>query len=75
LLPHGERDEAAQLDELGLGEMRVEALPEPVVGFQPPGNGFGVGERRFLALAVPGRFLEIDEVVGLALPPACPRTP
>jgi hypothetical protein len=32
LLPQGQRDEEPELDELGNGDMRVEPLPQRVVG-------------------------------------------
>src|SRR5262245_3438884 len=67
LLSHGERDEATELHELGLGEVRVQALPEAVVGIEPPRDRLGVSERGLLALAVFRGLLEIDEIVGLGL--------
>src|SRR3954453_21689151 len=42
LLAKGQADRAAELDELGLGEVRVHPLPERVVGVEPPGNRPGV---------------------------------
>src|SRR6185436_403910 len=48
LLAEGEADHAAELDQLGLAEMPVHALPEGVVGVEMPRDRLGVGERRFL---------------------------
>src|SRR5215831_14000638 len=43
LLPHGQRDEIADLDQLALAEMLVQPRPELVVDRQIPGDGLGVG--------------------------------
>src|SRR5262249_47135333 len=43
LLPHGQRDEIADLDQLGLAEMLVQPRPELVVDRQIPGDRLGVG--------------------------------
>src|SRR5687767_9346658 len=67
LLAHGERDEAAELDELGLAEMAVEALPESIVGIEMPGDGLGVRERRLLLFGIAARFLEVEKVFHLVL--------
>src|SRR6266705_22335 len=42
LLPHGERDEAAQLNQLGLAEMAVEPFPERIIGVQVPADCLGI---------------------------------
>ena len=52
LLTEGQRDEAAKLDELGLGEVLVQALPERVVGVQPPSDRLGVRKGSFLTVVV-----------------------
>src|SRR5262245_44678661 len=67
LLAHRERDEATELDELGLGEMLVKALPERVVGVEPPRDRLGVRERRLLAVGEPSRFFEFEEVAHVVL--------
>src|SRR5262249_28367819 len=43
LLPHGQRDEIADLDQLGLAETLVQAGPELVVDRQIPGDRLGIG--------------------------------
>ncbi len=45
-----ESDRAAELDELFLAEVGVEALPELVVGLAGPDDRLGVRERGLLAL-------------------------
>src|SRR6266581_4669023 len=67
LLPHGERDEAAQLDQLGFAEMPVEPFPERVIGVQVPGDCLGVRKRRFLALVVIAGLLEVQQVLDVIL--------
>src|SRR6266853_6962178 len=67
LLPHGERDEAAQLDQLGLAEMPVEPIPERIIGVQVPGDYLGVGKRRLLALVVIAGLLEVQQVLDVIL--------
>src|SRR5690348_1830160 len=67
LLAHRERDKAAELDQLGLGEMPVEPLPQRVVGLQPPRDRLRVGQGGLLALAEPRRGLEVEQVVVLPL--------
>src|SRR5712691_8900139 len=67
LLAHGEGDEIADLDQLGLGEIAVQPRPEGVVGRQVPGDRLRIGERRLLPLVVAGRRLEIDEVAVVVL--------
>ena len=60
LLPHGERDETGQFDELFFVEVVMESLPECVIGFESPGDGFGVRERCFFTVIVGTRGLEIN---------------
>src|SRR4051794_23291437 len=67
LLAERQADRAAELDELGLAEVRVHALPERVVGLEPPGDRLGVRERRPLALVEAIGRLEVQEVVVLSL--------
>ena len=52
LLPHGERHEIADLDQLRLAEVLVQARPELVVHRQVPGDRLRIGERGLLALVV-----------------------
>src|SRR4051794_14038383 len=67
LLAERQADRAAELDELGLAEVRVHPIPEGVVGLEPPGDRLGVGERRLLALVEALGCLEVQEVVVLRL--------
>src|SRR5262249_58154780 len=67
LLPHGQRDEIADLDQFGLAEMLVQPRPELIVDRQIPGDRLGVGERRLLPLVVSARALEIDEIAVVVL--------
>ena len=67
LLPHGGRDEVAQLDQLRLAEVAVQALPEGVVGGKVPGDRLGVRERRLLPFAVALRLLEIEQLAVVLL--------
>jgi hypothetical protein len=63
LLPAGQRDEEAELDELLLGEVLVELAPQLVVcDLRVPDDGAGVAEGRLLPLAVPVRGLELEQV-------------
>jgi hypothetical protein len=62
LLSHGDGDKIADLDQLRLAEMLVQAGPESIVGRQIPGNRLGIGKRGFLPLVVARRTLEIDQV-------------
>ena len=62
LLTHGERYEIADFHEFWLAEMVVQARPQRIVGRQVPGNGFGIGERRLLALVIAVAFLKIDQI-------------
>jgi hypothetical protein len=48
LLAHGQGDEIADLDQLRLAEVLVQARPELVVDRQIPGDRLGIGERRLL---------------------------
>src|SRR5262249_12899785 len=67
LLPHGQRDEIADLDQFGLAEMLVQPRPELVVDRQIPGDRLGIGERRLLPLVVVARALEVDEIAVVVL--------
>src|SRR5467141_891707 len=67
LLPHGERDEAAQLDQLGLVEMPVEPFPERIIGVQVPGDCLGIRKRRLLPLVVIAGLLEVQQVLDVIL--------
>ncbi len=67
LLAHGQRDEAAQFDQLGFGEVLVQPRPQLVGGFQPPGNGFRISQSGLLTPTEPLGLLEIEQVVVLAL--------
>src|SRR5437879_5414001 len=67
LLPHGERDEAAQLDQLGLVEMPVEPFPERIIGVQVPGDRLGIRKRRLLPLVVIAGLLEVQQVLDVVL--------
>src|SRR5258708_40053716 len=46
LLPQREADEAAELDQLGLAEMPMHALPEGAAGIAALGDALRVSERR-----------------------------
>lgn len=53
LLTEGERDERAELDQLGSREVLVEACPELIVGnFRVPDDGAGIGQCQLLTLVV-----------------------
>src|SRR6266545_2492664 len=68
LLAAGEGDEVAQLDDLRLGEVAVQALPEGVVGqVGVPGDRLGVGQRGALALVEAVGGLEVQQLVVVAL--------
>src|SRR5882762_8343186 len=67
LLPHGERDEAAQLDQLGLVEVPVEPFPERIIGVQVPGDCLGIRKRRLLPLVVIAGLLEVQQVLDVIL--------
>src|SRR5262245_3577387 len=67
LLPHGQGDEIADLDELGLAEMPVQPRPELVIDRQIPGDRLGIGERRLLPLVIAARALEIEEIAVVVL--------
>jgi hypothetical protein len=61
LLAAGEGDEKAELDELSLAEIRVQLLPERVVGYAGvPDDGAGIGERDLLAFGEAIGVLEIQ---------------
>jgi hypothetical protein len=52
LLTQSEADEEAKLDQLRVGKVGVQLLPEGIVGYRGvPYNGAGVGEGGLLALA------------------------
>src|SRR5882724_1867241 len=67
LLPQGQPDHAAELDQLRLAEVLVHALPESVTGRGVPSDRLRVCERGLLALVVTRRFLEIEQVSDLVL--------
>jgi hypothetical protein len=68
LLAARESDEEAELDELGLAEMRVQPRPELVIGdARVPDDGARVGERGLLAFGEPIRVLEVQELLVLFL--------
>jgi len=72
LRARGEGDEAAELDDLCLVEVRVQPLPEHVVGeVGVPGDRARVGEGRLLPLVESVRLLEeedlVDELLGETL--------
>src|SRR5688572_10357308 len=67
LLPECEADHAAELHELRLREVLVEALPQGVVRRAGPDDRLGVRERRLLAVAVGLGRLEVEELVVLSL--------
>jgi hypothetical protein len=51
LLPQGERDEEAQLNEFFSGKVLMQLLPEYVIGnFRIPDNRAGIGQRDFFPL-------------------------
>ncbi len=62
LLAHGDGDEIADLDQLGLAEMLVQTRPQLVARRQIPGDRLGIGERGLLPLIIPRRGFEIDQV-------------
>src|SRR5258708_20085525 len=67
LLAEGKRDKAAELDQLRLGEVTVQAFPEVVAVGQPPGNGLRICERRLFPVVESLRGLEVQQVVVLGL--------
>src|ERR1700733_249935 len=67
LLTHGNGDEVADLHQLRLREMRMQTLPQGIVGRQVPGDGFGIGERRLLPVVIAHRGFEVDEVAVVVL--------
>src|SRR5918999_1523321 len=67
LLAEREPYEAAQLDQLGLAEVGVEALPEGVVRVAGPDDRLGVGERGLLPLVIALGRLEVQQLVVLPL--------
>src|SRR5271166_7092480 len=73
LLPHGERGEIADLDQLRLAEMLVQTCPERIVDGLIPGDRLGVGKCRLLSLIIAARALEIDQVAVVLLDEALSR--
>ena len=67
LLAERQPDHATELDQLGLGEVLVQPIPECIVGIEMPGDGLSIGKRRLLPAIVVGRGLEIDKVLHLVL--------
>ena len=68
LLAKRQRDEVAELDELRLGEVLVQAAPERIVGqSRVPGDGHRPGQGRALAVVEAPRRLEVQDVVDLRL--------
>jgi hypothetical protein len=63
LLAHGETDEEAEFDELGLSEVGVEHVPLGVVEIGAPGDGLGETECGFLAIVVASRLFEVEEIL------------
>src|SRR5579862_7010294 len=62
LLPHGDGDEIAELDDLRLGEMTPQPRPERITRLEIPSNRLGISERRLLPLVVARRAFEIEQV-------------
>src|SRR5260370_9848460 len=75
LLAHGQSDEIADLDELGLAEMLVQPRPELIVDRQIPGDRLGIGERRLLPLVIAAPALSIEKIPLVVLDNALPRRP
>ncbi|HMH93807.1 MAG TPA: hypothetical protein VK586_22340, partial [Streptosporangiaceae bacterium] len=73
LLAHRQGNEAAELDQFGLGEVPVQPLPQRVIRIQPPGDRLRVGQRRLLPVAQRGGGLEVEQIV--VLPFAQPLRP
>src|SRR5262245_2513718 len=67
LLAEGQSDEAAELDEFGLGEVLAEPLPELVEVLLAPGDRLRVCEGSLLAVVVLVRGLEVQQLVVLRL--------
>jgi hypothetical protein len=68
LLAAREGDEEAEFDQLRLAEMRVQLLPERIVGDpRVPDDGARVGERGLLAFGEAIRVLEMQELFVLLL--------
>jgi len=66
LLAARERDEKAELDQLSLVEMPVQALPQRVVcDAGVPDDGARVSERRLLSFAESVRVLKVQELLVL----------
>jgi len=62
LLAERQSDHAAELDQFGLGELAMHAIPEGIVSVEPPDNGFGISKRRFLTFIVFCRLFEVQKV-------------
>src|SRR5579863_3996239 len=62
LLAHGDRNEIPDLDDLRLGKMLVQALPELVIRRQIPGDALRIGKRGLLLVIVARRAFEIDQI-------------
>src|SRR5204862_78492 len=63
-----DRHVVAELDQLRLGEVGVEALPDVIVReLRAPGDGARVGERRLLPLVVAISGLEVEQLLVIAL--------
>jgi hypothetical protein len=62
LLAEGQRDEAAELDQLRLGEVPVQPLPQ-LVAVSSPGDRLGVGQGRLLPLVIGAAGLEVQQAV------------
>src|SRR4051812_10710015 len=62
LLSEREPDHAAELDELGLAEVLVHAIPERVVHVEAVGDRLGIGEGGLLPLVVALRLLELEQL-------------
>jgi len=68
LLAVGERHEIAELDDLLLAEVPAQAFPERIVGaLRVPDERARVEQRRLLALVVPIRALEFEQLVVVVL--------
>ena len=73
LLPERQTDHAADLDQLGLAEVPVQAVPKRVVCVEMPDDRFGIGDTAF-CLSVKrldfSKFKQVEDVV-LDLGAAC----
>ena len=72
LLAHGQTDEVAELDDFGLGELRMQRRPDGVVGqIRIPRDCLGEEQRRLFARGEGVGLAELDDVIELALGKAC----